>query len=180
MTFYCNYNKNQGLSCDLQNTHDVIPTMPQPHQNHMLHAPFAWSASPWNLHTSGILSHHSVHLKCYLLRQTSPEDSILNKNKLCTIFSSKYSLEHALLYALIFNWFNIYHYLYQRHAFTAVTDGQINLTPNETAMRAARDAINGWDPSGGAIYYYNPVVATSSWIFDRQTVTVIGKHVFAI
>ena len=70
--------------------------------------------------------------------------------------------------------------VYQRHAFTAVTDGQINLTPNETAMRAARDAINGWDPSGGAIYYYNPAVATSSWIFDRQTVTVIGKHVFAI
>lgn len=70
--------------------------------------------------------------------------------------------------------------VYQKHAFTAVTDGQINLTPNETAMRAARDAINGWDPSGGAIYYYNPAVATSAWIFDRQTVTVIGKHVFAI
>ena len=70
--------------------------------------------------------------------------------------------------------------VYQKHAFTAVTDGQINLTPNDTAMKAARDAINGWDPSGGAIYYYNPAVATSSWIFDRQTVTVIGKHVFAI
>ena len=70
--------------------------------------------------------------------------------------------------------------VYQKHAFTAVTDGQINLTPNETAMRAARDAINGWDPTGGAIYYYNPAVATSAWIFDRQTVTVIGKHVFAI
>ncbi len=70
--------------------------------------------------------------------------------------------------------------VYQKHAFTAVTDGQINLTPNETAMKAARDAINGWDPSGGAIYYYNPAVATSSWIFSRPTVTVIGKHVFAI
>ena len=70
--------------------------------------------------------------------------------------------------------------VYQKHAFTAVSDGQINLTPNETAIRAAKDAINGWDPSGGAIYYYNPAVATSSWIFDRQTVTVIGKHVFAI
>ena len=70
--------------------------------------------------------------------------------------------------------------IYQKGAFTAVDDGQINLSPNETAMRAARDAINGWDPSGGAIYYYNPAVATSSWIFDRQTVTVIGKHVFAI
>ena len=70
--------------------------------------------------------------------------------------------------------------VYQKHAFTAVSDGQINLTPNETAMKAARDAINGWDPTGGALYYYNPAVATSAWIFDRQTVTVIGKHVFAI
>lgn len=70
--------------------------------------------------------------------------------------------------------------VYQKNAFTAVTDGQINLTPNETAMKAARDAINGWDPTGGALYYYNPAVATSAWIFDRQTVTVIGKHVFAI
>ena len=70
--------------------------------------------------------------------------------------------------------------VYQKHAFTAVSDGQINLTPNETAMKAARDAVNGWDPTGGALYYYNPAVATSAWIFDRQTVTVIGKHVFAI
>ena len=70
--------------------------------------------------------------------------------------------------------------VYQKHAFTAVSDGQINLTPNDTAMKAARDAMNGWDPTGGALYYYNPAVATSSWIFDRQTVTVIGRHVFAI
>ncbi len=70
--------------------------------------------------------------------------------------------------------------VYQKHAFTAVSDGQINLTPNDTAMKAARDAINGWDPTGGALYYYNPAIATSAWIFDRQTVTVIGKHVFAI
>jgi N-acetylmuramoyl-L-alanine amidase len=70
--------------------------------------------------------------------------------------------------------------VYQKHAFTAVSDGQINLTPNDTAMKAAKDAINGWDPTGGALYYYNPAVATSAWIFDRQTVTVIGKHVFAI
>ena len=70
--------------------------------------------------------------------------------------------------------------VYQIHAFTAVTDGQINLTPNETAMKAAKDAINGWDPTGGALYYYNPAVATSSWIFSRPTVTVIGKHVFAM
>lgn len=70
--------------------------------------------------------------------------------------------------------------VYQKGAFTAVDDGQINLTPNETALKAARDAINGWDPTGGALYYYNPAVATSAWIFDRQTVTVIGKHIFAI
>ena len=70
--------------------------------------------------------------------------------------------------------------VYQKHAFTAVSDGQINLTPNDTAMKAAREAINGWDPTGGALYYYNPAVATSAWIFDRQTVTVIGKHIFAI
>ena len=70
--------------------------------------------------------------------------------------------------------------VYQKHAFTAVSDGQINLTPNDTAIKAAKDAINGWDPSGGALYYYNPAIATSSWIFNRQTITVIGRHVFAI
>lgn len=70
--------------------------------------------------------------------------------------------------------------VYQRHAFTAVSDGQINLTPDDKAMKAARDALSGWDPTGGALYYYNPAVATSAWIFDRQTITVIGKHVFAI
>ena len=70
--------------------------------------------------------------------------------------------------------------IYQKNAFTAVTDGQINLSPDKTAMNAAQDAINGWDPTYGCIYYYNPAVATSSWIFSRQTVTTIGKHVFAI
>ena len=70
--------------------------------------------------------------------------------------------------------------IYQKNAFTAVSDGQINLEPNQTAMNAASDALNGWDPTYGCIYYYNPAVATSSWIFSRQTVTTIGKHVFAI
>ena len=70
--------------------------------------------------------------------------------------------------------------VYQKHAFTAVSDGQINLEPDKTAMNAAQDAMNGWDPTYGCIYYYNPAVATSSWIFGRQTVTTIGKHVFAI
>lgn len=70
--------------------------------------------------------------------------------------------------------------IYQQHAFTAVSDGQINLEPDKTAMNAASDALNGWDPTYGCLYYYNPAVATSSWIFGRKTVTTIGKHVFAI
>ncbi|MBR1983435.1 MAG: spore cortex-lytic enzyme [Clostridia bacterium] len=69
--------------------------------------------------------------------------------------------------------------IYQRYAFTAVDDGQINLTPNATAKKAAQDAMNGWDPSYGALYYYNPKTATSSWIFSRQTTVTIGNHVFA-
>lgn len=70
--------------------------------------------------------------------------------------------------------------IYQRYAFTAVDDGQINLTPNASAKKAAQDAMNGWDPSYGALYYYNPATATSQWIFSRKTTTTIGNHVFAI
>ena len=70
--------------------------------------------------------------------------------------------------------------IYQTGAFTAVSDGQINLSPDKTALNAAQDALNGWDPTYGCLYYYNPAVATSSWIFGRKTVTTIGKHVFAI
>ena len=70
--------------------------------------------------------------------------------------------------------------IYQPGAFTAVDDGQINLEPNQTAINAARDAMNGWDPTYGCLYYYNPVTATSAWIFSRETVITIGKHVFAI
>jgi len=70
--------------------------------------------------------------------------------------------------------------IYQRYAFTAVADGQINLEPDAEAIRAAKDAINGWDPSGGALYYYNPAVATSQWIYSRTVITVIGRHRFAI
>ncbi len=69
--------------------------------------------------------------------------------------------------------------IYQSYAFTAVDDGQINLTPNSTARKAALDAMNGWDPTYGAIYYYNPKTATSQWIFSRQTTVTIGNHVFA-
>ena len=69
--------------------------------------------------------------------------------------------------------------IYQPWAFTAVYDGQINLEPNNTAYQAARDALNGWDPTYGSIYYYNPATATSSWIFSRETTVVIGRHTFA-
>ncbi|MEH7505366.1 spore cortex-lytic enzyme [Neobacillus drentensis] len=68
--------------------------------------------------------------------------------------------------------------IYQPGAFTAVADGQINLTPNATAKKAVVDAINGWDPSGEAIYYFNPDTATSSWIWSRPQIKKIGKHIF--
>ncbi|MBQ4586321.1 MAG: spore cortex-lytic enzyme, partial [Clostridia bacterium] len=70
--------------------------------------------------------------------------------------------------------------IYQPYAFSVVNDGQINLTPNQTAINAAKDAINGWDPTGGALYYYNPAKATSSWIYTREVTVTIGNHVFAI
>ncbi len=70
--------------------------------------------------------------------------------------------------------------IYQRGAFSVVSDGQINLTPGETALRAAQDALNGWDPTGGCLYYYNPAKEVSSWIWSRTVLTVIGKHNFAI
>lgn len=68
--------------------------------------------------------------------------------------------------------------IYQPGAFDAVEDGQINLTPNDTAYRAARDALNGWDPSYGCIYYYNPATATSKWIWSRPIIVKIGRHNF--
>ncbi|MCX7772084.1 MAG: spore cortex-lytic enzyme [Clostridia bacterium] len=68
--------------------------------------------------------------------------------------------------------------IYQPGAFDAVDDGQINLTPNDTAYRAARDALNGWDPSYGCIYYYNPATATSKWIWSRPIIVKIGSHNF--
>ena len=70
--------------------------------------------------------------------------------------------------------------IYQPYAFTAVLDGQINLEPNETAYSAARDAMNGWDPTNGCLYYYNPATATSSWIWSRTVKLTIGKHRFAV
>ena len=68
--------------------------------------------------------------------------------------------------------------IYQSGAFTAVSDGQINLTPNITSTKAAQDALNGWDPSYGAIYYFNPSTATNKWIWSRPVTVTIGKHRF--
>lgn len=68
--------------------------------------------------------------------------------------------------------------IYQPGAFTAVTDGQINKAIESSCFNAARDALNGWDPTGGAVYYYNPRTATNSWIRSRPIIKTIGKHVF--
>ena len=70
--------------------------------------------------------------------------------------------------------------VYQKGAFDAVRDGQINLTPDETAYQAALDAINGWDPTGGALYYWNPQTATSPWIRTVPVTRRIGRHVFGV
>ncbi len=70
--------------------------------------------------------------------------------------------------------------IYQPGAFDAVYDGQINLEPAASSIKAARDALNGWDPTYGCVYYYNPATATSSWIWSRRIVLKIGKHNFAI
>ena len=70
--------------------------------------------------------------------------------------------------------------IYQKGAFTAVADGQINVPIEEgsSVYKAARDAMNGWDPTGGCIYYFNPNTATNKWIWSRPQVKTIGKHIF--
>ena len=68
--------------------------------------------------------------------------------------------------------------IYQSGAFTAVSDGQINLMPDSTAKKAAQDALNGWDPSYGAIYDFNPNTATNKWIWSRPVTVTIGRHRF--
>ncbi len=70
--------------------------------------------------------------------------------------------------------------IYQAGAFDCVADGQINLTPDSDSIRAARDAMNGWDPTGGCIYYYNPATSTSAWIWSREVRLTIGAHSFAV
>ena len=68
--------------------------------------------------------------------------------------------------------------IYQPGAFTAIVDGQINAEIEESSIRAARDALNGWDPSGGAVFYYNPAKTTNKWIWSRPLIKIIGKHRF--
>lgn len=70
--------------------------------------------------------------------------------------------------------------IYEKGAFTAVSDGQINepIEEKSSVYKAARDAMNGWDPTGGAIYYFNPDTATSDWIWSRPLIKTIGKHRF--
>ena len=68
--------------------------------------------------------------------------------------------------------------IYQKGAFSCVTDSNWNVSPNASSRSAAKDAINGWDPSGGAVYYYNPRTATSQWIRTRPVICTIGNHVF--
>ncbi|SHH75387.1 spore cortex-lytic enzyme [Sporanaerobacter acetigenes] len=68
--------------------------------------------------------------------------------------------------------------IYQPLAFTAVADGQINMAPGKDSIKAARDALNGWDPTYGCTYYWNPATATSRWIWSRKVVLKIGKHWF--
>lgn len=70
--------------------------------------------------------------------------------------------------------------IFQPGAFTAVADGQIWLEPNETARKAVQQALNGWDPTGGCIYYFNPRTATSKWIWSRPQVKTIGEHIFCM
>ncbi|TBL81420.1 spore cortex-lytic enzyme [Paenibacillus thalictri] len=74
---------------------------------------------------------------------------------------------------------NIHDVVFQNRAFTAVADGQYYLTPNSTAYLAAQDAVRGWDPTGGSLYYFNPKTATSAWIWSRPQTVTIGNHIFA-
>ena len=70
--------------------------------------------------------------------------------------------------------------IYQYDAFTCVSDGQFYLTPDEDAYRAARDALNGWDPTYGCLYYYNPSTYVNQWILTREVRLTIGRHAFAV
>ena len=70
--------------------------------------------------------------------------------------------------------------IYQKNAFSCVSNGSINNTPDSSCIKAALDALNGWDPTGGCLYYYNPAKTDDQWIRTRTVTTVIGRHHFAI
>ena len=70
--------------------------------------------------------------------------------------------------------------IYQPYAFSSVNDGQINMTPDDQAYKAVRDAINGWDPTGGAMYFWNPDTSSSTWIHSRTVIKQIGSHIFGV
>ena len=69
--------------------------------------------------------------------------------------------------------------VYQTHAFESVSNGTVYAPPADSAVRAAQDALNGWDPSGGALFFWNPAKATSQWVWSRPIIKQIGNHVFA-
>ncbi len=75
---------------------------------------------------------------------------------------------------------SVYSVCFQPGAFDAVRDGQYYMTPDKDSINAAKAAINGWDPTYGALYYWNPATATSKWIWSRKIITQIGKHVFGV
>lgn len=75
---------------------------------------------------------------------------------------------------------SVYGVVFEPGAFDAVSDGQYYSPPSASAVKAARAAINGWDPSGGALYYWNPATATSRWIWSRRIIARIGRHVFGM
>lgn len=75
---------------------------------------------------------------------------------------------------------SVYGVIFEPGAFDAVSDGQYYQAPSDSSVKAARAAISGWDPSGGALYYWNPATATSRWIWSRRVITRIGKHVFGL
>lgn len=74
----------------------------------------------------------------------------------------------------------VYGVVFEPGAFTAVSDGQYYSHPTASSVKAARAAISGWDPTGGSLYYWNPVTATSKWIWSRRIIARIGKHVFGL
>lgn len=70
--------------------------------------------------------------------------------------------------------------MYQPHAFESVTNGRVYTNPNSASIKAARDAINGWDPAGGSLFFFNPAKPVSRWIWSRRIIARIGKHVFGL